>query len=173
MRRARAAFCLALTLAPVAGCGRTTPDPHATTTSAAAASSYFAGRLPPGLPPPKVPRDNPLTSRKVELGRLAAQLLHFLPGRVRLEQRVINHGRHRARGPAARVQAESRRPRLEHSLQAVRAALVQDGVARAGGARLGLPGRGEHLLGDDLDETRQFLLVHGRSRSLIFRRRRM
>ena len=68
MRPARAAFCLALILAPVSGCSRTTPDSRRTTL-VAAASSFFAGRLPPGLPPPRVPRDNPLTSRKVELGR--------------------------------------------------------------------------------------------------------
>jgi cytochrome c peroxidase len=62
----RLGFALVLLLAPA--CSRAPdapPKPQLTTTSAAP----FSWQLPPGLPTPKVPSDNPITTAKIDLGR--------------------------------------------------------------------------------------------------------
>jgi hypothetical protein len=102
-----------------------------------------------------------------ELGRLAAQLLDVGPRRVRLEQRVIDQPRHAARGAAGGVDTDPRRARLDHALQPRRAAVGHDRVAAAARAALAeapapkAAARGEHFLGDDVDQALQVLRIHG------------
>ena len=68
-RRTRAAIALWLALAAGAACRRTPPPPAAPPPAAPAAAGPFVWRLPPGIPDPAVPADNPMSDAKVDLGR--------------------------------------------------------------------------------------------------------
>jgi cytochrome c peroxidase len=70
----RGAGVCAVALFCLAGCRNSTPDAHAqpapaSSTARSSASAPFAWKLPPGLPVPIVPADNPMTDAKIALGR--------------------------------------------------------------------------------------------------------
>ena len=68
---------------------------------------------------------------ELELGRLAAQLLDVVRGRVGLEQRVIDHRCERRSEPPVRVQAQPRGAGVDHAAEAIGTAIEEHGVARA------------------------------------------
>jgi cytochrome c peroxidase len=68
-RRTRAAVALWLALAAGEACRRTPPPPAAAAPRPAAAQGPFIWGLPPGIPEPAVPADNPMSIAKVDLGR--------------------------------------------------------------------------------------------------------
>ncbi len=68
-RRTRAAAALWLVVAGGAACQRTPPPPPAPPSSPPAAPGPYVWRLPAGIPEPVVPRDNPISEAKVDLGR--------------------------------------------------------------------------------------------------------
>jgi cytochrome c peroxidase len=68
-RRTRAAAALWLVVLGGAACRRTPPSPPAPQAPVPAANGPYVWRLPPGIPEPVVPADNPMSDAKVELGR--------------------------------------------------------------------------------------------------------
>jgi len=68
-RRTRAAAALWLVVLGGAACRRTPPSPPAPQAPVPAANGPYVWRLPPGIPEPVVPADNPMSEAKVELGR--------------------------------------------------------------------------------------------------------
>ncbi|MBM4376223.1 MAG: di-heme enzyme [Deltaproteobacteria bacterium] len=64
----RRALTVALAIGALAACGGDSTEPPPTTTTSGGGTTFDFG-LPPGVPKPRVPADNPMTPEKVELGR--------------------------------------------------------------------------------------------------------
>jgi hypothetical protein len=94
----------------------------------------------------------------VELRRFAAQLLDVRERGVRLQQRVIDHRRDGAGRTGGGVHAQARCAGIDHAAQPVRTTVSGRGMTGAA-----LPGtaaqplRGEHLVGDDVNQTLEIL----------------
>ena len=68
-RRTRAAAALWLVVAGGTACQRTPPPPQTPSSSPPVAPGPYVWRLPPGIPEPVVPPDNPMSEARVDLGR--------------------------------------------------------------------------------------------------------
>ena len=111
-RRTRAAAALWLVVLGGAACRRTPPppEPHA---PVSVVNGPYVWRLPPGIPEPVVPADNPMSDAKVELGR---RLFHdirlsfnqtYACASCHQQRRAFTDGRAQAVGSTGGVHARS------------------------------------------------------------------